>query len=82
MWWSLPRSSGKHKAQQKANSIDEWVLWVLAVNISTRVQMDYGRLCAHLCMAKMRAESVRNTLRESQELFFFFFFLPANVEFS
>lgn len=52
------RSTGKHKSQQKVNNIDEWVLWGLVARTDTRVQMDYGRLCEHLYVTKMRATSV------------------------
>ena len=72
------RSVGKHKAEQKVNNIDEWVLGGLAARTGTGVQTDYGRLCACLCVAKMRAASVSNTLRKSQERLFHF----AKPEFS
>lgn len=66
------RSAGKHKDEQKVNNIDEWVLGRLAARTGTGVQMDYGRLCACLSVAKMRAASVSNTLRKSQEPLFHF----------
>lgn len=60
------------------NNIDEWVLGGLSARTGTGVQMDYGRLCACLCVAKMRAASVSNILRKSQEPLLHF----AKTEFS
>lgn len=74
-------SAGKQKAEQKGSNMDEWVLGELAARTATRVQADYGRLCAYQRVAKMRAASVSNTLTKSQEPIFHFvstvFFLKA-----
>jgi len=72
------RHAGKRKPEQKMNNIDEWVLGVLAASTGTGVQIDSGRFRACLCMTKMRAASVTNTLRKSQKPLFCF----AKTEFS
>lgn len=66
------RRTGKRKAEQKVNTIDGRLLGGLAARTSTGVQMDYRRWCACLCLAKMRAASVSNTLRKSQKPLFHF----------
>lgn len=66
------RSAKKHKAEQKVNNIVEWVLGGLAARTVTGVLMNYGRLCACLCVTKTRAASVSNTLRKRQEPLFHF----------
>lgn len=70
-------SAGEHEAEQSA----ERALGELAARTATGLQADYGRLSADLCVARVRAVSVKNTLRESQEPIFHFvntvFFLKA-----
>lgn len=69
---STASHAGKHKAEQKGSRMDEWVLGELAASTATGVQADYGWPRADLCVAKTRAASVSNTLRESQESIFRF----------